>query len=117
MAVSCPPCSWPTVLEEKGPSDDPSILLAGIAHIGDAPIKIVAIRINSTLRPKLDCKPDVAESSYQAGDLDTVLGTVLEELEYLAAELGNLLGSNHLGAVELATGRYKVWAISSSFEP
>lgn len=114
MAIECPSCLWPTVLEERGPSDDPSILLTGNGRIGQTPIKIVAIRINPMLRPTLDCKPDLA-GSYQANDLNAALGAILEELEYASAELGSLLGEDHPATVELATGSYKVWSLSASF--
>lgn len=114
MAIECPPCLWPTVLEERGPSDDPSILLTGTARIGNAPIQIVAIRINPILRSTADYKPDVTEA-YQANDLDTVLGAILEELEYTSVELGRLLGNDHSATVELAPGVYRVWALSASF--
>jgi hypothetical protein len=115
MTINCPPCLWPTFLEEKGPSDDPSILLTGTARIGNAALQIIAIRIKPTLRSTLDCKPNVAQESYQANDLDTVLGTVLDELEYTSAEIGNLFGEDHLTTIELSPGLYRVWAMSTSF--
>lgn len=116
MTVNCPPCLWPTSLEEKGPPDDPSILLMGTARIGDTPLQIIAIRVNPTLKAALDFKPSVAKDTYQANDLDEVLGAILEELEYASAEIKSLFGEGHLTTIELAPGLYRVWAISASFE-
>jgi hypothetical protein len=116
MTIECPSCLWPTALEERGPSNDPSILLTGAGRIGETPIQIVAIRINPALRSTLDCKPDL-EGSDQANDLNAALGAILEELEYASAELGSLLGEDHSATVELATGFYKVWSLSASFGP
>ena len=114
MAIECPSCLWPTVLEERGPSDDPSILLTGTGRIGETPIQIVAIRINPTLRSTLDCKPDL-ENSDQSNDLNSALGAILEELEYASAELAGVLGEDHPATVELASGSYRVWCLSASF--
>jgi hypothetical protein len=114
MTIDCPSCQWPTVLEERGPSDDPSILLTGIGRLGETPIQIIAIRVNPTSRSTLDWQPEL-EGIYQANDLDTVLGTILEELDYASAELGRLLGEDRSATVELTTGLYKVWSLSASF--
>jgi hypothetical protein len=109
MAIESPSCLWPTILEERGPSDDPTILLTGTGLIGETPIQIVAIRINPSFRSTPDYKPN------QANDLDSALGAILEELEYASAELASILGEEHSGAIELATGFYKVWTLSASF--
>jgi hypothetical protein len=115
MTINCPPCLWPTALDERGPATDPSILLTGTARIGNAPIQIVAIRVDPTLRSTLDYKAGVPKVSYQANQLDTLLGTILEEVDFASAELGTLLGEDHLATVDLAPGRYRVWAVSASF--
>jgi hypothetical protein len=91
-------------------------LLTGHGRIGETPIQIVAIRINPMLRSALDCKRD-REGSYQANELKAALGAILEELEYVSAELGSLLGEDHSATVELGTGFYKVWCLSASFGP
>ena len=114
MAIECPSCLWPTILEERGPSDDPSILLTGAGRIGETPIQIIAIRINPTLRSAVDYRSGL-ESSYQAKDLNAALGAILDELEYASVELGSLLGEEHSTTVELATGFYKVWSLSAWF--
>jgi hypothetical protein len=117
VAVECPACVWPAVLEERGPAEDPSILLTGAAQIGDAGVQIVAIRINSTLRWSPDYKRSVDEVSYQANGLNEVLETTLEELQSVASEWGDLLGEGSSGLVELATGPYRFWVLPVSAEP
>ncbi len=115
MAIACPPCQWPTVLEERGPSEDPTILLTGAARIGEAHVQIVAIRINSTLQWTPDYRSDVAEDSYHVDGLDEVLETTLDEFQCIASELGEVLGNSRSSLVELAPGRYRVWVMPWSF--
>jgi hypothetical protein len=115
VVVECPACLWPTVLEERGPSEDPSILLTGTARIGGARARIVAIRVNSTQEWTPDFRRGVAEDTYHENDLDEVLQTVLEEFQTVASELGDLLGDSDPSVVELATGHYSVWVIPTSF--
>jgi hypothetical protein len=69
------PCRWPSVLEERGPPEDPFILLTGAAPIGETEVQIVAIRINATLRWPPDDKRGVAADSYHADGRDEVLET------------------------------------------
>jgi hypothetical protein len=115
VAVEFPACVWPNVLEEQGPSEDPSILLTGTARIGGAEARIVAIRVSSTQEWAPDFKRGVAEDSYQGNGLDEVLQMALEEFQAVASELGDLLGDSRLSVVELATGHYSVWVIPASF--
>ena len=111
MSVECPPCRWPALLEERGPPEDPSILLTGTARIGNTALQIVAIRINPALRFAPDYRREVPEGSYQANDLDEILETVLEEFEYVSSEFEELIEENRSTIVELATGRYVVCVI------
>lgn len=114
MAISCLPCEWPAVLEERGPEEDPSILLTGKAHIGETPVQIVAIRVNPSLRWAPDYK-ETAEGSYDANGLGTALETILEEFEFVASECAELLGERHPSIVELPSGPYKVWVMPAAF--
>lgn len=116
MSVPCPSCQWPAVLEERGPPEDPSILLTGKARIGDATVQVIAIRVDPTLRWTLDYKHDVAEGSYQAKGLSATLETFLEESKSTASEFGELLGESRPSIVELATGPYRIWVMPVSFE-
>jgi hypothetical protein len=106
MSVECPRCEWPAVLEERGPLEDPSILLTGTARVGDTAVQIVAIRINPALRFAPDYKQGLSSVVYGANGLDEILETVLEEFEYVSSELDQLVGESRSCIVELATGRY-----------
>jgi hypothetical protein len=111
MTVECPPCQWPSLLEERGPEDDPSILLTGAAHIGQTAVQVVAIRINATLRWTPDYQRGVAEDSYHANGLDEALEGALEGFQSGAAELEEFLGASGSSVVELTTGTYRMWVI------
>jgi hypothetical protein len=115
MAIECPPCQWPTVLEERGPSEDPSILLTASARIANVEVQIVAIRINDTLRWTPDFKRDIAGDAYGINGLGEVLEATLEDLQSIASDLGDLLGGQGLSVVQLATGPYRVWVMPASF--
>jgi len=115
VAVECPACVWPNILEERGPSEDPSILLTGKARIGDTDARIVAIRVNSAQEWAPDFRRSVAEDSYHENGLDEVLRMALDEFQAVASELGDLLGDSRPSVVELATGHYSVWVIPTSF--
>jgi hypothetical protein len=102
MAVSCPPLEWPPFLEEGGPAEDPSIVLTGTARIGGTSVAVVAIRIAAGRTRVPDYRPDVPEAAYEAGALETIL----EELDYLAQQVGALTAPAETGIVRLATGTY-----------
>jgi hypothetical protein len=114
VPVPCPPFMWPDALVERGPPEDPSILLTGAAGIGNAAALIVAIRISRKMRWDPDFQPGLAGEIYQANRLDEVLETILEELEVVASELEEVLDEGDADAVELATGTYKVIVIQVS---
>ncbi len=116
MSIPCPACRWPSTLDERGPSEDPSILLTGTASIGDAAVQIVAIRIDPALRWSLGHRRGVAEDSYQAQGLNDILETILEEFESVTSDFAELLGESRSSVVDLATGPYRVWVIPASFE-
>lgn len=107
MAVQCPPLAWPSVLEESGPDEDPSILLTGTARIGATPVAVVAIRINSKFRGAPDYKDTLPAAVYETGALETIL----EELEYLTEEVSVLTGSAERSVVELDGGPYVMWVL------
>lgn len=115
MVVACPPCKWPALLEEQGPREDPSILLTGTAYLGDAMIKIIAIRVNLVRRAAPDYRPDVPIARYRDGGYETALDVILDEFEDVAAELGEFFGEEHPNIIELATGSYQIWVLPVSF--
>lgn len=114
MAVRCPAWRWPEELEERGPVDDPSILLTGVARIGEVPMRIVAIRIDATLRWSPDYRSNVAKDTYRASEIDQMLETTLEDVQSVATDLGDLMGDGRLAVVELPTGPYRVWVMPGS---
>jgi hypothetical protein len=78
MPISLPAPRWPSELLEDGPPDDPSILLGGAAEIGQAPHRILAMRINpNTLA--IDYRHDVDEEAYE----DYQLEEMLDELTFM----------------------------------
>jgi hypothetical protein len=117
MTIECPPCQWPTALEERGPAEDPTILLTGTALIGDAEVQIIAIRVDPLLRWTPDYRSDVAETSYQANGLDTVLETTLEAFESVATAFADVLGESRSTIVDLATGPYRIGVMPAAFGP
>ncbi|HEY2758082.1 MAG TPA: hypothetical protein VGJ01_20355 [Pseudolabrys sp.] len=114
MAVECPSCRWPTAFEELGPVEDPSILLAGTAHIAQSAVQIIAIRISPNSRRAPDYKNDVPEECYKTNGLNETLAEALEDFEYLSADFDELLGEGDSGLLELATGTYVVIALPST---
>jgi len=110
MAVSCPAVAWPRSLAERGPVEDPTILLVGEARIGDATVSVVAIRIRPELRRTPDYRADVPRDAYAGGALETVL----DELEGLTEEIGILTGAADRSIVRLPTGAYLVWILPAT---
>ncbi len=102
MAVPCPQLEWPHFLEECGPAEDPSILLTGTARLGGTSVAVVAIRIALGRTRVPDYRPDVPEAAYETSALETIL----EELDYLAQEIGTVTARTETGIVRLATGTY-----------
>lgn len=115
MPIVCPSCRWPAELDERGPTEDPAIFLTGTAYLGATPIQIVAVRIDPTSGRIPDYKPGVPAAAYAESRLDAVLEVLLDEIEYLASELDQLLGQWEPSVVELASGRYRLCALSASF--
>lgn len=78
-------------------------------------MQVVAIRVNPSRRCGPDYRGDVIEGCYQMNEFNTVLGVMLEELDYVAGELSGLLGNDELSIVELENGPYMVCMLPSSF--
>jgi hypothetical protein len=117
MPVRCPTCQWPTALDERGPREDPSILLTGTVRIANAAIQIVAIRVSPAYQRRPDYKEDVPRPCYQTNGLDAVLETFLEDFEYVGEEFGELLGDGGSDMIELASGCYVLAALPASYFP
>jgi hypothetical protein len=114
MPVQFPLYQLPAVLDECGPAEDPTILLTGIVRIGDSAIRLVAVRIDTTLRSAPDFKSGVDQSRYQENGLEDVLEATLEEMEFVASEFSELLGESGPSIVQLPDGAYRLWLISGS---
>jgi hypothetical protein len=111
MPVQCPSCQWPSSFEECGPPEDPSILLSGTARICSGAVQILAIRTSRESSRIPDYRSDVLRECYR--ELGTVLEQLLEDLEYLSSEFGDLLNESGSGGIELPTGTYSIVALSS----
>ena len=115
MQVASPSCQWPAVLEERGPPEDPSILLTGEARIGDSALQVVAIRIRPELRRTPDYRANLPNDCYRVKSLDIALEAMLEETEYIVSDFEEPLGESQLSIVDLASGRYMVWVVPAAF--
>lgn len=111
MSIPFPRCAWPVTLDERGPKEDPSILLTGTAKIGDGVARIIAIRINQMLRSTPDYQQDVPARIYHSNNLDSGLETFLENVEDLTDELSDTLGEHVPSIVQLEPGAYMLWIL------
>jgi hypothetical protein len=99
MPVQFPAPEWPAELLEAGPPEDASILLSGPARIGEAPYRVLAVRINpNTLA--VDYRYDLGEDVYA----DYQLEDTLEELTFL-----NDIDKSVL--VTVGQGHYVIWML------
>jgi hypothetical protein len=114
MSVQFPASSWPTALDERGPAEDPTILLTGIATIGGAEVQVVAVRIDPSLGWTPDYRPDVAEGRYRADGLADLIEGAIEDLDSVAAEFGEAMGRSRTDVVTLGGEHYMVWCISGA---
>src|SRR3954453_8019104 len=63
MPVDLPTPQWPAALMKQGPPEDPTILLGGAAIVGQAPHRVLAMRINPRTLA-VDYRPDVDQDVY-----------------------------------------------------
>jgi hypothetical protein len=111
MPIPFPRSAFPAMLEERGPREDPSILLTGPAEIGGASARIIAIRVSRSLRWTPDYKNAVPAESYRRARLDASLETFLENVEDLAVELSDELGDYVPSIMHLDAGFYMMWIL------
>lgn len=95
MPIQLPQTVWPSVLTEEGPSQDPSILLSGMATIGPAPHRMLAVRIDPTTLA-VDYRSDLDETVYADYQLDELVDdlTFLDDLD--ASVLVPMGGSDYV---------------------
>lgn len=115
MSIKCPAIEWPAALEEGGPIEDPSILLLGTAYLAGKAMQVVAARIDLPQSWALDYKPGAEKSAWQWDASNSLLATLLDELDDMAGDLGNLLGDDSPTIVNLADNPYMVWMLPASF--
>lgn len=108
MTIACPVLEWPTELEERGPPEDPTILLTGRVRLGGAELRLVAIRVDPALRWTPDYRRDVPDGNYTADGLGEALEGVLEELGCVVEQLAEVLGEEAQAVVMVAGQRYRV---------
>jgi hypothetical protein len=102
MPVRLPEPHWPSELLEKGPPEDPTILLAGAAEIGNAPYRVLAVRLNPGSL-SVDYRRDLEEEIY--GDYQ--LEDMLDELTFLDDIDKSVL-------VPIDGGHYVIWMMPFS---
>jgi hypothetical protein len=101
MPVQLPAPAWPPQLLEAGPPEDPFILLSGPARIGEAPYRVLAVRINpNTLG--IDYRYDLGEDVYA----DYQLEDMLDEFTFLDEINKSVL-------VPIEQGHYVIWMLPS----
>jgi hypothetical protein len=102
MPVQLPAPEWPSELVEAGPPEDPFILLSGPARIGDAPYRVLAVRVSpNTLG--IDYRYDLGEEVYADYQLDEML----DEFTFLDDIDKSVL-------VPIEHGHYVIWMLPSS---
>ena len=102
MPIKIPQTVWPTELTEEGPSQDVSILLTGMANIGPAPHRVLAVRLDPTTL-SVDYRPDLDESAYAEYQLDELV----DDLTFLDDLDASVL-------VPMGDGEYVVWMMPFS---
>lgn len=115
MTIQLPPCEWPAGLEERGPPEDPSILLTGTARLAGNEMQVVAIRIDRSRRCAPGYRPEAPDGCYRANGLNVVLEVALEEIDYIAGEFGELLGKDEPSVIEFENGPYLLWMMPATF--
>ena len=103
MAIPVPSIDWPTELHEFGPSEDPGIVLIGVARISGVRFDIVALRMQEGMRTP-DFLSDLPEHLY-----DVAICEMLDEIECLS-------GSVHPGRLRIRGAEYILWMVPTSLE-
>ncbi len=116
MPIPSPNCRWPLELDERGPAEDPEILLTGTAYLGAVPVQVVAIRIDPNSGRLPDYKPGVPRGAYTDSRVDIALEVLLDGLDYISSELDDVLGEDQPSTVQLTGGVYRLCTLPASFK-
>lgn len=95
--VPCTAPQWPAGLLERGPPEDPSILLRGEAAIAGTRFVLTAVRVNPIWFGP-DYRDDLDADVYAPYELPTLLDMVAE-----------LMSVSEASTVQLETGSYVLW--------
>lgn len=85
MPVPAPEIDWPSNFRERGPTEDPGILLTGQAKIAGVAFKVTALRMCKGTRTP-DYREQVPEESYEASlvnmpeDIEDLVDSIQPEL-------------------------------------
>ncbi len=94
MSVSAPEIDWPSELKERGPAEDPGILLTGRAKIAGVAFKVSALRMSKGTRMP-DYRDEVPEETYEAS-LDNMPEDIECLVDSIQPELIVLNGADYL---------------------
>jgi hypothetical protein len=106
MPIRFPEPHWPVELLEEGPDEDRSILLGGVAEIGNALHRILAIRVSTRhLHLQVDFRNDLKKYIYADHELEVML----DELRFFGSIDRSVV-------VPLESGSYVIWMVPSGDE-
>ena len=108
MPIHFPEPRWPVELLEEGPEEDPSILLGGVAEIGNARHRISAVRV-SPRSLRVDFRADLKKNVYADHELEVML----EELSFFVNFFDSI---DQSVIVPLESGTYVIWMVPSGKE-
>jgi hypothetical protein len=102
MSIRSPALQWPSQLEARGPLEDTTILLTGVASIAGVPHVVNAVRVRPGRRAP-DFRDDIGRDKYA----DLALDALLTHIE-------GLTNSISVRRVELESGIYILWMLPAA---
>ncbi len=101
MPIPIPAIQWPAHLAEKGPAEDPAVLLSGQARIGGVSFKVMALRMRDGMRMP-DYRPDVSGTLYE------------DAMEAMVADIEDLVDSMEPELIAVGGASYLLWMVPSA---
>jgi hypothetical protein len=96
MSIALSSIRWPAVLNEEGPTQDPTIVLTGSAEIAGVPFTVKALRMRPNLRTP-DYRPDLSETVYEAS------------IDGMVDDIEDLVGTINLARIIINDNQYLLW--------